>query len=102
VIYTLMFLSTLLAIFSNESFIATFGEERMYRFWMYWALVGFVLLMLESVFENIHLANVRRKHARLDRENLELKARLYDKHVSATSPTAPLSRTAEDRPDTRS
>ncbi len=82
VIYTLMFLIVLTMIFLNESAIATFGQEGMYTFWMYATLVGFILLMLESVFENIHIASVRRKHDRVTRENLELKAKLYDKHVA--------------------
>ncbi len=86
VIYTLLFICTLLMIYLNDSLVATFDVETTNRIWMYWALLGFVLLMLESVFENIHLSNVRRKHTRLDRENLELKAKLYDRHVSGETP----------------
>ena len=89
VIYTLLFICTLLMIYLNDSLVATFDVETTNRIWMYWALLGFVLLMLESVFENIHLSNVRRKHTRLDRENLELKAKLYDRHVSGEMPVQP-------------
>lgn len=93
VIYTLMFIITVTMIFLNESLIATFGQDVMYRIWMYWALIGFILLMLESVFENIHIASVRRKHERVNRENLELKAKLYDKHVAGdNTPILPATR----------
>lgn len=86
VIYSLLFVCTLLLIYNNNSLIATFDIERINRFWMYWALLGFILLMLESVFENIHLSNVRRKQDKLNRENTELKAKLYDKHVAGDPP----------------
>ncbi len=84
----------------NESMIASFSIERVNQIWMYWALLGFVLLMLESVFENIHISSVRRKQEKLNRENTELKAKLYDKHVSGDSPTLlPSSRPFTERND---
>jgi len=97
VIYTLLFLITILMMFNNESLIATFEQESMYRFWMYWALLGFILLMIESVFENIHLSSFRRKQEKLNQENTELKARLYDRHVNSDNPTL----TPSSRPYTR-
>jgi hypothetical protein len=99
VIYTLMFLITVLLMFNNDGLVELVGSDRAYRFWMYWALVGFILLMLESVFENIHISSVRRKHERLNRENLELKAKLYDKHVSGENPTMLPSRPYTDDKD---
>ena len=78
VIYTLLFVATIGMVLYNESLEATFGEPTMYTFWMFWSLLGFSLLMLESVFENIHLWSVKRGTNRLERENTQLKARLYD------------------------
>jgi hypothetical protein len=78
VIYTMLFLATIGMVLYNESLEATFGEPTMYTFWMFWSLLGFSLLMLESVFENIHLWSVKRGTNRLERENTQLKARLYD------------------------
>lgn len=97
VVYTLLFISTLLMMYLNDSLVATFDIETANRIWMYWALLGFVLLMLESVFENIHLSSVKRRHTRLDRENLELKAKLYDKHVSGETPVRPPPTMPEER-----
>ena len=78
VIYTLLFVATIAMVLYNESLEATFGEATMYTFWMFWSLLGFSLLMLESVFENIHIWSVKRGTNRLERENTQLKARLYD------------------------
>jgi hypothetical protein len=78
VIYTMLFLATIGMVFYNQSLEATFGEATMYTFWMFWSLLGFSLLMLESVFENIHIWSVKRGTNRLERENTQLKARLYD------------------------
>ena len=78
VIYTLLFVATIGMVLYNESLEATFGHPTMYTFWMFWSLLGFSLLMLESVFENIHLWSVKRGTNRLERENTQLKARLYD------------------------
>jgi hypothetical protein len=78
VIYTVLFLATIGMVLYNESLEATFGQPTMYTFWMFWSLLGFSLLMLESVFENIHLWSVKRGTNRLERENTQLKARLYD------------------------
>lgn len=78
VIYTLLFVATIGMVLYNESLEATFGQPTMYTFWMFWSLLGFSLLMLESVFENIHLWSVKRGTNRLERENTQLKAKLYD------------------------
>jgi hypothetical protein len=78
VIYTVLFLATIGMVLYNESMEATFGEATMHTFWMFWSLLGFSLLMLESVFENIHIWSVRRDTSRLERENTQLKAKLYD------------------------
>jgi hypothetical protein len=78
VIYSLLFLATIGMVLYNSSLNATFGESTMYTFWMFWSLLGFGLLMLESVFENIHLWSVKRDTNRLERENTQLKAKLYD------------------------
>ena len=78
VIYTMLFLATIAMVLYNESLEATFGQPTMYTFWMFWSLLGFSLLMLESVFENIHLWSVKRGTNRLERENTQLKAKLYD------------------------
>ncbi|MDJ1502263.1 hypothetical protein [Xanthocytophaga agilis] len=87
VIYTLLFLCTLLMAYLNDSIVATFTIEKVNQFWIYWAILGFVLLMLESVFENIHISSVRRKHEKLNRENNELKAKLYDRYVAGERTT---------------
>jgi hypothetical protein len=78
VIYTLLFVATIGMVLYNESLESTFGQPTMYTFWMFWALLGFSLLMLESVFENIHIWSVKRGTNRLERENTQLKAKLYD------------------------
>lgn len=78
VIYTLLFVATIGMVLYNESLEATFGQPTMYTFWMFWSLLGFSLLMLESVFENIHLWSIKRGTNRLERENTQLKAKLYD------------------------
>ena len=78
VIYTLLFVATIGMVLYNESLEATFGQPTMYTFWMFWSLLGFSLLMLESVFENIHIWSVKRGTNRLERENTQLKAKLYD------------------------
>jgi hypothetical protein len=97
VIYTLLFICTLLMIYLNDSIVATFDIETTNRIWMYWALLGFVLLMLESVFENIHLSSVKRRQTRLDRENTELKAKLYDRHVGGEPTVRPPTNYPEER-----
>ncbi len=98
VIYTLLFLCTLLMMYLNNILVANFELETTNKIWMYWACLGFVLLMLESVFENVHLSSVRRKHNKLNQENIELKAKLYDKHIAgSTSHTLPPSQIEHSR-----
>ena len=78
VIYTLMLVITILGVIYNDSIIATFDLETSNTIWMFWALIGFVLLMFESVLENIHLSSKNKSYAQLAKENTELKARMYD------------------------
>ncbi len=78
VIYTLLFIATVLGVLYNDSIIATFDLETSNTIWMFWALLGFVLLMFESVLENIHLSSKNKSYAQLAKENTELKARMYD------------------------
>lgn len=78
VIYTLMLILTILGVLYNDSIIATFDLETSNTLWMFWALVGFVLLMFESVLENIHLSSKNKSYTQLAKENTELKARMYD------------------------
>lgn len=77
-IYIILFVVTVIGVLYNESLIASFGLETSNTIWMFWALLGFVLLVLESVVENIHLTRKSRQQARLAKENTELKAKLYD------------------------
>lgn len=81
VIYTIMFILTVVGIIYNDSLIATFDLETSNTIWMFWSLIGFILLMIESVLENIHLSSKNRTNAQLVRENTELKAKLYDDMV---------------------
>jgi hypothetical protein len=78
VVYTLLFVLTIIMMIYNDSLVATFDAQTVHTFWMFWAVFGFVLLMLESVIEAIHHSSKNRNHSQLSRENLELKARLYD------------------------
>ena len=78
VIYTLMLVLTILCVLYNDSIIATFDLETSNTIWMFWALIGYVLLMFESVLENIHLSSKNKSYAQLAKENTELKARMYD------------------------
>ncbi len=78
VIYTLLFIATVLGVLYNDSLIATFDLETSNTIWMFWALLGFILLMFESVLENIHLSSKNKSYAQLAKENTELKARMYD------------------------
>jgi hypothetical protein len=73
-----MLVVTILGVIYNDSIIATFDLETSNTIWMFWALIGFVLLMFESVLENIHLSSKNRSYAQLAKENTELKARMYD------------------------
>jgi hypothetical protein len=77
-IYTLLFVLVVLGVIYNDSLIATFDLGTSHTIWMFTALLGFVLLMFESVLENIHLSNKNRTYNQLAKENTELKAKLYD------------------------
>ncbi|MDJ1481244.1 hypothetical protein QNI16_12165 [Cytophagaceae bacterium YF14B1] len=99
IIYTLLFLCTLLLAYLNDSIVATFTIEKVNQFWIYWSILGFVLLMLESVFENIHISSVKRKHEKLNLENNELKAKLYDRYVASERNT--LLPTSQSRIETK-
>lgn len=81
VIYTLLFIITVLGVIYNDSIIATFDLETSNTIWMFWALLGFILLMFESVLENVHLSSKNRSYNQLAKENTELKAKLYDDMV---------------------
>ncbi len=81
VIYTALFILTVAGILYNDSLIHTFGLETSNTIWMFWSLLGFILLMAESVLENIHLSSKNRLNNQLSRENTELKAKLYDDMV---------------------
>jgi hypothetical protein len=76
-----MLVITILGVLYNDSIIATFDLETSNTLWMFWALIGFVLLMFESVLENIHLSSKNKSYAQLAKENTELKARMYDDMV---------------------
>lgn len=99
VIYTLLFLCTLLMAYLNDKLINLVSIETTTQIWMWWAIAGFVLLMLESVFENIHISSVKRKHEKLNLENNELKAKLYDKYVAGERNT--LLPTSQSRIETK-
>lgn len=85
VIYTLLFVFIVMGVIYNDSLIATFGLETSHTIWMFAALVGFVLLMFESVLENVHLSSKNRSYNQLVRENTDLKAKLYDDMVRVKS-----------------
>lgn len=80
-IYTILFVLVVLGVLYNDSLIATFDLETSHTIWMFTALVGFVLLMFESVLENIHLSSKNRTYNQLAKENTELKAKLYEDMV---------------------
>jgi hypothetical protein len=99
IFYTLLFILTLAMAFYNESLLATFNREAMYTFWMYWALFGFVLLMFESVLENVFHSQINRSNRKLLHENNELKARMYDEMMrTRTGEVPPPIQTQENRP----
>lgn len=77
-IYTILFVLVVVGVLYNDSLIATFDLETSNTIWMFAALIGFVLLMFESVLENIHLSSKNRTYNQLAKENTELKAKLYD------------------------
>lgn len=105
-IYTIMFILTIVGIIYNDTLIATFDLETSNTIWMFWSLTGFILLMIESVLENIHLSSKNRTNAQLVRENTELKAKLYDDMVRVKDrpaftdrdDTVIINKTKEDKP----
>jgi hypothetical protein len=80
-IYTILFVLVVLGVIYNDSLIATFDLETSHTIWMFAALLGFILLMFESVLENIHLSSKNRSYNQIVKENTELKAKLYDDMV---------------------
>jgi hypothetical protein len=101
VIYSLMLVITILGVIYNDSIIATFDLETSNTIWMFWALIGFVLLMFESVLENIHLSSKNKSYAQLAKENTELKARMYDDMMKTRDRDLDRDRTIVRDPDTR-
>jgi hypothetical protein len=101
VIYTLMLIITILGVLYNDSIIATFDLETSNTIWMFWALIGYVLLMFESVLENIHLSSKNKSYAQLAKENTELKARMYDDMMKTRDRDFDKDRTVIRNTDTR-
>jgi hypothetical protein len=101
VIYTVMLVVTILGVIYNDSIIATFDLETSNTLWMFWALIGFVLLMFESVLENIHLSSKNKSYAQLAKENTELKARMYDDMMKTRDRDLDRDRTIVREPENR-
>ena len=43
-----------------------------------WLAFGMVLFLLEVIVENIHITRLKRKLSRIEKDNLNLKAKLFD------------------------
>jgi hypothetical protein len=96
-----MLVVTILGVIYNDSIIATFDLETSNTLWMFWALIGFVLLMFESVLENIHLSSKNKSYAQLAKENTELKARMYDDMMKTRDRDIDRDRTIVREPENR-
>lgn len=51
--------------------------------------IGTILFVTEIIIENIHLATKRSKIKSLEREIVDLKAKLYDKASNEAAPSLP-------------
>ena len=69
--------------FDTDSALYT-GRIGMAKFLIKLGGVCFVLFIAELIIENIHIASLNKKISTLEKEKLELKARLYDESESIT------------------
>ncbi|MGK7394262.1 MAG: hypothetical protein ACNS62_06805 [Candidatus Cyclobacteriaceae bacterium M3_2C_046] len=77
IIYLLFILTSLILLITEWEFLSTsFG---LLPVWMpYLIILGMLLIITEWIVENIHIKQLKNKITKLEKENLNLKAKLFD------------------------
>jgi len=80
-IYFLFLVISVLSSFNSEYMMNSLGIIGTILFLKYWVGLGFGLLTVEWIVENIHIKKLKSKLSILQKENTEIKARLYDLEI---------------------
>ncbi|MCZ6692411.1 MAG: hypothetical protein O6939_00775 [Bacteroidetes bacterium] len=77
-IYFLFLVISVLSSFNSEYMMNSLGIIGTILFLKYWVGLGFGLFTVEWIVENIHIKKLKNRLSILQKENTEIKARLYD------------------------
>lgn len=78
VVYFLFLLVTLGFVFYLDTMFDRFGMMNFLDFLQYWAFFGILLYIGEWTLENVHIRRLKTRIRRLEKDNLNLKAKLFD------------------------
>jgi len=80
-IYFLFLVISVLSSFNSEYMMNSLGIIGTILFLKYWVGLGFGLFTVEWIVENIHIKKLKNRLSILQKENTEIKARLYDLEI---------------------
>lgn len=80
-IYFLFLVISVLSSFNSEYIMNSLGIIGTILFLKYWVGLGFGLFTVEWIVENIHIKKLKNRLSILQKENTEIKARLYDLEI---------------------
>ena len=77
IIYFIFFAATFFFAL-NQDYMFEVGISRIFGILRIWAIVGAILLAAEWITVNIHIRQLKKKVRTLEKENLSLKAKMFD------------------------
>ena len=78
IVYFLFLIVTVFFVFYYDYLFDRFGMMSFVNFLQFWALLGMVIFLTEWIVENIHIKRLKSRIAKLEKDNLNLKAKLFD------------------------
>ena len=98
-IYFLFLIVSVLSSYNSEYMMNSLGITGTILFLKYWVGLGIGLLTAEWIVENIHIKSLKKRLSILQKENTEIKARLYDLEIRENPRLGP-EEPVEDEEDT--
>ena len=78
ILYFLFLVVSVFLIFYYDFIRVRFTTQSYVNFLQFWALLGLVIFLTEWIVENIHIKRLKGRISKLEKDNLNLKAKLFD------------------------